>query len=207
MVAAAVAVGATAAAVFVAWPAFWWLQVRALEKPSYKVLKKLSASAELRRYGSYTIAEAEIEHCEMRGAMNSGFRSVAGYIFGGNTKRGGGGAEKVAMTSPVLTGELKKGGLYSISFVLPSKYTLDTLPVPKDARVRLREVAAHTAAAITFHGGVRDTAAYETKRKELEALLQTKELQADGVALLADYYPPFAPSWMRKREVLIPVKE
>ena len=34
--------------------------------------------------------------------LNSPFGMLAGYIFGGNTQRGGAAAEKVAMTSPVL---------------------------------------------------------------------------------------------------------
>ena len=77
------AVGWAAAAVVAlgaAWPALSWLQVRALEKPAYTVLRKLSNRSEVRLYAPYIIAEAEIPDAstdgKMRMAMNQGFRSV-----------------------------------------------------------------------------------------------------------------------------------
>ena len=52
------------------------------------------------------------------------------------------------MTSPVRTEALGgEGGGHRVSFVLPSKYSLKSLPVPADARVKLREVGSHVAAA------------------------------------------------------------
>jgi hypothetical protein len=38
---------------------------------------------------------------------------------------------------------------------MPSKYTLETLPVPKDAELELKEVPGHTLAAYTFFGSAR----------------------------------------------------
>ena len=131
---------------------------------------------------------------------------LAGYIFGGNTAQSGS-SEKISMTSPVRTEALHEGG-HRVSFVLPSKYSLKSLPVPADARVKLREVPAHVAAALEFTGGVGDTAAHAAKTAELKALLSTHGMVASGEpAVLADYYPPFAPGWLRKREVIIPLKE
>ena len=113
------------------------------------------------------------------------------------------------MTSPVRTEALGgEGGGHRVSFVLPSKYSLKSLPVPADARVKLREVGSHVAAALEFSGGVGDTAAYAQKTAELKQLLSTHGLVASGEpAVLADYYPPFAPGWLRKREVIIPLKD
>ena len=132
--------------------------------------------------------------------------SPQGYIFGGNTAEGGA-SQKIAMTSPVRT-EAVGGGVHRVSFVLPSKYNLKTLPVPADARVQLREVGAHVAAALEFSGGVDDTDAFSKKTAELRALLSNHGLVASGEPpVLADYYPPFAPGWLRKREVIIPLKD
>lgn len=39
---------------------------------------------------------------------------------------------------------------FPVSFYMPSKYSLETLPLPKDARVTLKEVPEHVVAAITF---------------------------------------------------------
>ena len=96
--------------------------------------------------------------------MNSGFRNVAGFIFGGNERKesvamtspvrtervesGAKTSEKIAMTSPVRTERAPSGGAYRVSFVMPRKYTLATIPAPKDSRVKLREVPAHVAAAV-----------------------------------------------------------
>ncbi len=108
------------------------------------------------------------------------------------------------MTSPVRT-ERAPGGGYRISFVMPRKYTLETLPVPKNDRVKFRQVASHDAAAITFTGGVGDSGAKERMTQALLADMAAAGLEAGGEPTLADYYPPFAPGWMRKREVIIPL--
>jgi len=41
---------------------------------------------------------------------------------------------------------------YRVSFVMPSKYTMDTLPVPKNTDLELKEVPGHSVAALTFFG-------------------------------------------------------
>lgn len=166
------------------------------------MLQRLSSSAEVRAYDAFVIAEAEVHEAGLQPAMNTGFRSVASYIFGGNSA-----GESIAMTSPVRAVEVSPG-VQRISFVLPSKHRLDTLPVPKDTRVQLKPVAAHVAAAIEFTGGVREMDAVAAKTQELEALLRTNGLVTAGTPpILAEYYPPFAPGFMRKREVIIALKE
>ena len=39
---------------------------------------------------------------------------------------------------------------YTVSFVMPSKYTKDTLPKPKTDSVAIKEIPAHTLAALTW---------------------------------------------------------
>ena len=117
-----------------------------------------------------------------------------------------GGSEKIAMTSPVRT-ERADGGAYKVSFVMPRKFKLDTLPVPRDTRVHLSEVPAHVAGAIWFYGSVANAEAMEQKSAELREQLRAAGLTPDGHPLLYNYYPPFAPSWMRHTEVLYRIKE
>ena len=116
------------------------------------------------------------------------------------------GSEKIAMTSPVRT-ERADGGAYKVSFVMPRKYKLDTLPVPRDARVQLREVPAHVAAATWFTGSVANGEAMEQKSAQLRDELRAAGLTPEGQPILYNYYPPFAPSWMRHTEVLYRLKE
>jgi hypothetical protein len=59
--------------------------------------------------------------------------------------------EKIAMTAPVLQ-ETGAGGEQVVSFIAPAEYTTETLPVPKDPRIRIREVPPFTAAALRYGG-------------------------------------------------------
>ena len=218
------------------------------------MLKRLGDRAELRRYESFIVAETTVpsgpDAGGMRGAMNGGFRSVAGYIFGGNSKAGTSSSESVAMTSPVraepvqlsMTAPVRAvpGGAagaesYKVSFVMPRKYTLATLPTPKDPRVQLREEPPHLAAALAFRRAARnhrpalpapsvrgsdwaradpsrsgspDEGEWQRRQRELEAILTAEGLQPEpGAApLYYQYYPPFVPAWMRLCEVLLRVQ-
>ena len=59
-------------------------------------------------------------------------------------------SEKIAMTAPVS--QQKSADKFAISFVMPSKYTMETLPQPLDPNVVLRQVPAYKAAAIRYSG-------------------------------------------------------
>jgi len=218
---------ATVAALGAAYTGFWHWEVERLEKPRYAVRRKLGTieRMELRAYEPYIIAEALVSpdgragsvDDQMRAAMNQGFQRVGGFIFGGNTRK-----ESVAMTSPVrmdrntsesisMTSPVRMDGApgtgdYRVSFVMPSKYTLETLPVPKeDLRVKCRQVDAHEAAAVTFYGGM-DMGESRRQSAELRKAMEREGLEPAGPEAMYEYHPPFAPSFMRKREVVIPVK-
>ena len=53
------------------------------EQPKYKVIEQLDA-IEIREYQPMLMAEVDVEG-DRSGAVNAGFRLLAGYIFGGNT--------------------------------------------------------------------------------------------------------------------------
>ena len=63
--------------------------------------------------------------------------------------------EKIAMTAPV-TQTPKAGsdghGNYVFSFLMPARYTRETLPQPLDPRVRIREIPAKLVAARRYSG-------------------------------------------------------
>ena len=58
-----------------------------------------------------------------------------------------------------------------------------------------------------FTGGVADDEAMARKSAALEAELRAAGLTPEGPPLLANYYPPFAPNWLRHTEVLFRLKE
>jgi len=93
-----------------------------------------------------------------RNAIERGFNVLANFIFGNNTSRQkiemttpvqARPAEKIAMTTPVT---VTMSGQYVVAFIMPASYTLDTLPLPTDPRIRFSAVPEHTAAAIHFNG-------------------------------------------------------
>ena len=122
------------------------------------------------------------------------------------TERSSSQSESISMTSPVRTERAAGAGSYKVSFVMPSKYTLDTLPVPReDLRVKFRTVESHDAAAVTFFGGM-DMQEMGRQSAELRKVLEREKLEPAGPEVLQEFYPPFAPNFMRKREVVIPVR-
>jgi hypothetical protein len=111
--------------------------------------------------------------------------------------------ERIAMTAPVATEA--GGNRWRMHFVMPSKYTLATLPVPTDPRVTLREVPARQVAARTFSGFVTE-ARVSSETEALRAWMMERGLQADGPAQLARYNPPWSIPFLRRNEILIPVR-
>ena len=132
---------------------------QAIEELAYEVVHKLGESVEIRRYAAYVVAEVLIAG-PVDEAGNQAFPILAGYIFGKNkdeqkfamtapvTQTSA--PAKFAMTAPVTQSDAEGGTL--VSFVLLKDVTLTTAPEPIDERVKLREVAGHTLAAIRYSG-------------------------------------------------------
>ncbi|CAM8638631.1 SOUL haem-binding protein [Burkholderiales bacterium] len=173
----------------------------AIEEPRFEVVQQHpSGRLELRRYPGFVVAETEVTG-GFDEASRSGFRRVAGYIFGGN-QSGSGESQKIAMTAPV-TVEPKPEG-WRLHFVMPSGMDLNTLPKPTDPSVRIRAVGEHHMAAIRFSGFTTETAVAE-KTAELEAWVTERGWQRMGNAQVARYNDPFTLPWNRRNEILIPV--
>lgn len=66
------------------------------ETPEYKVLKTIE-EVEVRLYPQMVVAKTSLSDDSFDNNGSNGFRTIAGYIFGGNEKN-----EKIAMTSPVV---------------------------------------------------------------------------------------------------------
>eukprot|EP00878_Enallax_costatus_P014862 GHUV01015557.1.p1 GENE.GHUV01015557.1~~GHUV01015557.1.p1 ORF type:complete len:191 (+),score=60.85 GHUV01015557.1:456-1028(+) len=173
----------------------------------------------------------------MREASSAGFKKIANFIFGNNSPANGaaGSSEKIAMTSPVrmeIEGSKKSdkeviamtspvrmdmGGTESLSndakgevkmsFVMPSKYTKESLPKPKTGDVSITEVPGHVAAVLTFRGHIRGRKLVEKKKQELLDLMQAEGLVPKGDVKLYQYHPPFTYGWQRVNEVLFDIED
>ncbi|GLP74567.1 heme-binding protein [Mycobacterium antarcticum] len=176
--------------------------------------ERLTDAVEIRRYQPRIAAETTVEADEER-ARNEGFRRLAGYIFGGNR-----GADKIAMTAPVsqastkgqkiaMTAPVSRSGSdaegWVIRFFMPSKWTMATLPEPKDDRVRLVEVPAETMAVLRFTGD-RGQAAVAARSAELLDTLQAKGIEPLGDPVAWFYDPPWTVSFRRRNEIAVPIE-
>eukprot|EP00879_Flechtneria_rotunda_P000495 GHRR01000599.1.p1 GENE.GHRR01000599.1~~GHRR01000599.1.p1 ORF type:complete len:254 (+),score=79.68 GHRR01000599.1:198-959(+) len=123
-------------------------------------------------------------------------------------------SEKIAMTSPVRmemggTESLSQdaAGTVTMSFVMPSKYNINSLPKPNNPDVKIVEAPGHLAAVLTFRGHIRGRKLVDRKKQELLKLIKAENLVPVGDVKLYQYHPPFTYGWQRVNEVMYEVKE
>ena len=167
-------------------------QAIAIEEPVYQVEKAWEAEQiEIRAYAPRIMAVTG-----MNEDSDSGFRVLAGYIFGGNAEE-----QKIAMTAPV---QQSMAGEKEMAFMMPAEYALEDLPEPEDQRVSFREAPAYTAAVIQFSGWASAEKADENWQ-QLRRFLITKGIDITGEPTLNQYNPPWTLPFMRRNEVIVPV--
>lgn len=174
-----------------------YAQYRNTEEPEF-TLVRAEGDFELRDYPSLVVAEVTSSGDRQR-ASGASFRRLAAYIFAQDRPQGG---ESIAMTAPVIQQETDQGA-WQMRFVMPAKYTLETLP-PAPADIALTEVSARRMAAIRFagNGSAGDLAAHEASLREW---LAGQGIAPVGEAEYAFYDAPMVPGPLRRNEVLIPV--
>jgi effector-binding domain-containing protein len=195
----------------IVWSAWGYFSSR-VEHTQYSVVES-KKDYEIRLYPAHIVAETTVTGTYQE-ALNQGFRIVAGYIFGGNTKK-----EKIAMTTPVVektfTSEsiamtapvmaTMEGESHVIAFGMPRSYTLETLPIPTDSRVRIVTIPEKKMAVIRFSWS-RTPARVELKKQQLLLALKNDTLTTIGEPQYAGYNAPWTPPWMTRNEVLVEIK-
>jgi hypothetical protein len=87
---------------------------------------------------------------------------------------------------------------------MPASYTLETLPVPDDPKITLRQVPARRMAAVRYTGTWSEKN-YLQNKLELESWIRKQSLTVVSDPVWARYNPPFTPWFLRRNEILIPV--
>jgi hypothetical protein len=179
----------------------------AAEEPPYSVVLH-EGSFEIRDYPALALAEVTAPG-DRNSAAYSGFRTLAGYIFGGNARR-----QSIEMTAPVIesrpegtagaTSPPSEPQGWVISFVMPRGLSLEALPKPNDKAVSLRQSRPTRFAVVRFSGLAGDDSV-AAKTAELEAFLARKGLRPIGPPVIAQYDPPWTLWFMRRNETMIPV--
>jgi hypothetical protein len=127
---------------------------------------------------------------------NSGFRKLAGFIFGGNSAQ-----KQIAMTTPVHMNISDSAS--TMSFVMPTEYNESNLPKPKNSEVVISTTANEYIAAITF-GGYASDADIKKNSEKLEKALQKAAITYYGPFRFLAYNAPFQ-LFNRKNEIIISV--
>jgi hypothetical protein len=200
--------------IIVLW-SLWGFFGSRVERANYTVVKKM-ADYEIREYPARIVAQTTVQgtHSE---SMSSGFRIVAGYIFGENTRKESIAmtapvvaqnkevekvSENIAMTAPVVT--TTEGDSHVISFGMPRTYTLETLPTPNDSRVEIVMVPAKKYAVMKF-SWYRSDARVTGMQERLLSALARDGVVVQGAVAYAGYNAPWTPPWMMHNEVLVEV--
>jgi hypothetical protein len=118
----------------------------------------------------------------MEKGMSSGFRTIAGYIFGGNDSN-----QKIAMTAPVV---MKMGDTSVMYFVMPKQYKIDELPKPTSSKVNILEEGEKYLAVVTY-SGFSSAEKIEVQRKKLETVLNQNQIKTMGSYLYMGYNAPW----------------
>jgi hypothetical protein len=180
-----------------------------VEQASYDVVEKHGA-IEVRDYAPMIVAEVSVSG-DREKAISDGFRLIADYIFGNNIS-----SQKVAMTAPVTQQPGEKiamtapvtqqggEGVWVVRFVMPSTYTMQTLPRPNNPDVTLEEITGKRFAVIRFSGLAKSNS-LEAHTKELEAFIQDRKFQVISEPTYAFFNPPWTLPFLRRNEVMLEI--
>jgi hypothetical protein len=124
--------------------------------------------------------------------------------------------EKTAMTSPVQVSQSQKiamtkpvtihgDGNYTVAFIMPSGFTQDTLPIPKNDAVQLTSLLPHKVAAIRYSGYFQGERIIKAKQ-QLGVRLKKAGLEPESDFIVAGYNSPWVPGFLARNEVLIMIK-
>ena len=183
----------------------------AIESPQYELVSK-EGKFEIREYAEHLVAEVELE-ADYDSAINKGFAILADYIFGNNVTRAHikmtapvteqkVSSEKIDMTAPVAVSEVSTGKKYRVTFSMPSKYNLETLPQPNNKAINIRKVNKHKVAVLRFSGNLNLKLA-DIEANEFSRLLQIKNLEPKAGFIFALYNPPWIPGPFKHDEIMV----
>lgn len=179
-----------------------------VKEPKFQVIQGHN-NIEVRDYSPVIAAQVWVDG-ERKVAISAGFKILANYIFGNNKP-----AKKISMTAPVIQQKGDKIAMtvpviqqaldndhWSIQFIMPSEYTLATLPQPNDSRINILSIPEKRYAVIRF-SGIAGQENLDTHLAKLQQYLSEAKLRPIGRPLFAFYNPPWTLPFLRRNEIMI----
>jgi len=151
---------------------------------------------EIRYYPEAMMATIYSNGSNYKGVASSGFRKLAGFIFGGNEQ-----SQSIAMTAPVRMNISDKGS--EMSFVMPEKYNESNLPKPQDKSIHIHKSSAQYVAVIDF-GGYATDEKINLYKQQLTQVLEKRNIKITGDYTFLGYNAPYQ-FVGRTNEIIIPV--
>ncbi len=202
----------------------WSQNAMAIEEPAYQLLRS-DGPFEIRHYPAILVAETVVDG-DMDQASNQGFRRIADFIFGNNQLPGTEQAGRIAMTAPVTvepqssriamtapvtiepttSPDMAQAMRWRIHFVMPSSFTLDTIPKPRNAEVQLREIPAKYM-VVHRYSWLNTASRVQQKTDEALAWAQQQSLKVIAPPQLARYNPPLMPPMFRRNEIHLEIEK
>lgn len=167
------------------------------KEPKYQVLESYG-KIELRLYESFLVAEVECPGIRKE-AIRSGFRILAGYIFGDNAA-----SAKLPMSIPVT--QQKIGSGWKIRFMLTQTSDLNDLSKPNNPHIKLLSIAQKKFAAIRF-SGIGNDEKIQKYTHQLQEFAHLHQWPLDKNPIIAFYNPPWTLPFLRRNEILIEIWE
>lgn len=162
------------------------------ETPDYRLVSSEGAF-EVRDYPALTLVTAQMP----RRGENGAFMKLFRFISGKNAR-----SEKIAMTTPVLMSGAESG---TMAFVLPVAVAAKGVPLPSNTELAVTVKPPARYAVIRYKGSTAAAHALAETSK-LEVWLSSKGLKPSGDPVFACYNPPWTPGFMKRNEVLIPIR-
>ena len=158
------------------------MATKGTEQQPYTVIRTIG-DLEVRHYPEALSATVLRPGGTYKEISTPGFKSLAGYIFGGNSEE-----KKIAMTSPV---HMEMGADSSrMRFVLPAGMSMESLPKPNDGDVHLERLPQEVVAVLRFGGFADDAKIAEHSTRLLEAV-RIAGLSPIGNVRFLGYDPPW----------------
>ena len=163
-----------------------------LKNPEFILVEK-HGDIEVREYSEYVIAKTSISQGDME-LNNNMFRTLAGYIFGGNNK-----SQSIPMTAPVITKNDESS--YDMIFFMLDANKPEDLPLPNSRNVSIEMMDLGKTISITFGMWATDSRVKYYKTK-LDKHIKDNNIQIKSPLMVAQYNSPWAMPPFRKNELI-----